>query len=347
MMILFFAEVLLPLLLLLHVVAVARVSSFQPSCTSTPTSTSSRYRYNYGISVSQLPSEVQHQQQQQRQQKQQHSSWMQQARQLYEYQKLHGHTNVPKRSLEHPSLANWVSKQRQEYKRYHHHDRISQPSCALTERRIAILEQMGFVWDAAAASSSINNNTKTNNNNQDEQVIIWWTRFKEVKEYVREHEYSKLAYLPRQTRMGLWLDRQRRRYLTHQHQHQQTQSATASSSSSSLNNLTQDQLDALTQLDPDWWMTRRQWQWELRFRQLCEYAEAHKGDCCVPISYAANQSLAHWVSTQRKQYKKQNRNNNNASSSDYWTDYRWQRLNAIGFVWNAAQQRDQHWDDDA
>jgi hypothetical protein len=91
--------------------------------------------------------------------------------------------------------------------------------------------------------------------------------------------------------------------------------------------LSDEQIKSLKELDTDWWMTNRLWQWETRYRELTDYAKAHK-DCCVPISHS-NKQLAHFVSNQRKQYnlKKQGRPSN-------LTDYRMKRLEAIGFVWN-------------
>jgi hypothetical protein len=55
---------------------------------------------------------------------------------------------------------------------------------------------------------------------------------------------------------GIWLDRQRQLY-----RHKESESTT----------LTLEQIHALTQLHPDWWMTPREYQWECRYRELWEY----------------------------------------------------------------------------
>jgi hypothetical protein len=87
------------------------------------------------------------------------------------------------------------------------------------------------------------------------------------------------------------------------------------------------QSEALSAIDPDWWKTQRQIQWDVRYCQLQVYQAEH-GDCCVPISYA-NKQLAHWVHNQRKQY-----NLRRSSKASDLTTERLQRLRDIGFVWN-------------
>ena len=53
-------------------------------------------------------------------------------------------------------------------------------------------------------------------------------------------------------------------------------------------------------IDPNWWKSARQRQWEARCKELIAYREKH-GDCCVPINYE-NKKLANWVSNNRKNY---------------------------------------------
>ena len=86
--------------------------------------------------------------------------------------------------------------------------------------------------------------------------------------------------------------------------------------------------DALKSFDADWHMTRREAQWERRYRELSDYKRRH-GDCCVPVSYGENRKLAHWVSNQRKQWNLRRRNR-----PSHLTRRREERLDALGFVWN-------------
>lgn len=277
--------------------------------------------------------------------------WMERARQLYQFQRLHGHVLVPKRYAANPPLGNWVNKMRQEYRRY----KTGQTPCALTERRIAILNQMNFAWEYSSScvqphqknasetaqvvssrGSKMCTRSDARQQEQQESEREWWSRWNELKVYVTEqqqisngssssHASTKLAFIPRQTRLGLWLDRQRGLHRMHDNDGTRTNKNTTTAAT-----LSDDRVAALASLDPDWWMTRRQWQWEQRYRELQAYAAAHGGDCRVPITYAANQPLAHWVSTQRKQY-----NRKMAGKSSDLTEYRYQRLEAMGFVWSA------------
>ena len=89
------------------------------------------------------------------------------------------------------------------------------------------------------------------------------------------------------------------------------------------------------------WSTRdpRHVPWEVRFQQLLEY-KRENGDCLVPIGHKVNPKLSNWVSTQRQEYKLFLR-----GKSSRITKNRIQRLNDIGFVWEAhrgTKGRKQH-----
>jgi Helicase associated domain len=236
--------------------------------------------------------------------------WIERARQLYEFQQQHGHSLVPRRCKENPALGNWVNKQRQQYRNY----QAGTKPCSLTETRIDILNQMNFCWD-----------TTTTKNNEKGDQQHWWSCLEELRSWYLHLndgvQSTSLVHVPRQTKLGVWLDRQRKTYLDGKYNH-------GTSTDSLQEQLSEKQIASLSDIDPDWWMTRRQWQWETRYRELQDYASCH-GDCCVPISYANNKLLANWVSNQRKQY-----NLRAAGKLSDLTDDRFQRLKAIGFVWN-------------
>lgn len=59
--------------------------------------------------------------------------WMNRYKELIEYKKEHGSTLVPQRYKKNPKLGKWVTHQR---------------SSCLTEERKALLDEIGFVWDA-------------------------------------------------------------------------------------------------------------------------------------------------------------------------------------------------------
>uniref|UniRef100_A0A7S3LBB6 Helicase-associated domain-containing protein n=1 Tax=Amphora coffeiformis TaxID=265554 RepID=A0A7S3LBB6_9STRA len=68
-------------------------------------------------------------------------SWENRYRQLQEFYAEHGHSNVPEHYPDNPSLGKWCSNQRTYYSR-----RCRGEMSSLTEERIQLLEDLGFVW---------------------------------------------------------------------------------------------------------------------------------------------------------------------------------------------------------
>jgi Helicase associated domain len=232
--------------------------------------------------------------------------WDERYRQLSEFRQVHGHAMVPKRYKANPSLGNWVSKQRQHYHNY----LTGTKPCSLTNRRIALLNQLQFCWNATLLHSY---ETKRERDHEK-----WWAYFEELSSFCAQNQTQ---LLPRNTRLGIWLNRQRKVYLL------QNQLPMNQECHNECSVLSEEQILSLTNLDPDWWMTRRQWQWVERFRDLQRFATLH-GHCCVPISFS-DKPLAHWVSNQRKQF-----NLREAGKPSELTPSRIQKLESIGFVWN-------------
>jgi Helicase associated domain len=253
--------------------------------------------------------------------------WTERFRQLQEFKDRHGHTLVPKRYKENPSLGNWVNKQRQQYRNF----LSGAKPCSLTDRRIEQLKLINFCWNATVTSSS---SLGRNSAPSKDTMGQWWVQFEELRDYCLATKDSIrsgdgfLVNFPRQTRLSLWVDRQRRVYHGSRSIPSETNRDGKLSTIDDTEVLSKGQVDALSSIDPSWWMTRRQWQWECRLRELHDYARRH-GHCCVPISFTENKLLAHWVSNQRKQY-----NLKKAGLPTDLTDDRFQRLEAIGFVWN-------------
>jgi hypothetical protein len=258
------------------------------------------------------------------------ASWMDRVQELQEYRSTHGNTLVPKRYKENPALGNWVNKQRQSYRKFL---RDEQP-CSLTSQRIGILNSVGFCWDASnvtAAASTITTAT-TQDGESTGGDDAWWSRLRELEHYLDADNSGKsidvtyVANIPRHDHdeasqppphMRAWIREQRSDY--------------------QMNLLSVQQSEALSAIDPDWWKSQRQVQWDVRYHQLQVYKQEH-GDCCVPISYA-NKQLANWVHNQRKQYNLRQ----TGKASDLTTE-RLQRLQEIGFVWNRWEYEfEKHW----
>jgi hypothetical protein len=238
------------------------------------------------------------------------ASWMDRVQQLQAYKATHGNALVPKRYKENPTLGNWVNKQRQNYRKF---QRSEQP-CSLTSQHVDILNSVGFCWDASNVTTAV----------ATADDVAWWSRLKEFERYMtsidngKNNDVACLENFPCHdsnessppTHVRAWIREQRRDYQV-----------------VNGGQLSVQQSEALSAIDPDWWKNKRQVQWDVRYRQLQVYKKEY-GDCCVPISYA-NKQLANWVHNQRKQYNLRRQ----GKASDLTTE-RLQRLQEIGFVWN-------------
>jgi hypothetical protein len=68
--------------------------------------------------------------------------------------------------------------------------------------------------------------------------------------------------------------------------------------------------------------------WEFRLSELADYCKEH-GHCNVPSSYSENVSLGHWVTTQRREYRRLRREGKTSPT----TTIRIQELESLGFEW--------------
>jgi len=88
--------------------------------------------------------------------------------------------------------------------------------------------------------------------------------------------------------------------------------------------------------------------WDDMFQRLVTYKKEHNETTNVPRNYGADPKLANWVNTQRKNYPTKNKNKTITTATTAATtttinaddDERNNRLESIGFIWNAL---DAHW----
>jgi hypothetical protein len=87
--------------------------------------------------------------------------------------------------------------------------------------------------------------------------------------------------------------------------------------------LQQDQIDRLNAISFNWDKldASRDKHWDIQFERLCDYKRT-LGDCKVPITYDADPTLARWVATQRKLYRKRT-----------LLQDREERLDNLGMIW--------------
>ena len=65
------------------------------------------------------------------------ASWQDKYQELIQYKRVKGNTNVSKRYPENTSLGLWVMRQR-----------TAKKNGLLSEERIELLDEIGFIWDA-------------------------------------------------------------------------------------------------------------------------------------------------------------------------------------------------------
>ena len=115
-------------------------------------------------------------------------SWMEKYEELLDFRLSSGHCLVPNQYPANPSLAEWVKRQRYQYKL----KGIGKHSSMIDDRVVA-LEKLGFVWNSHDA--------------------VWEERLKELKQYKNlfgnTNVPSKYESNPQ---LAIWIKRQRRQY---------------------------------------------------------------------------------------------------------------------------------------
>lgn len=173
------------------------------------------------------------------------SSWMDRFQELLEFKTAHGHARVPKRYD--GGLGVWVNHQRQRRHR-------------LDEGRIVRLDAIGFCWDAAEDKVA-------------KERQHWWERFRQLQDvYMNSSSSSSTTTTsaahspvePLSPSQAEWLRRQRNEYVDFYRLRY-----------SSSCRLDRSQIGALNELDPSWWKTAREREWDVRCQELLEYRNEH------------------------------------------------------------------------
>jgi len=188
-------------------------------------------------------------------------SWDELFESLKDFQKTHGHCQVPLRYVD-TGLGLWVSKLKNE----------KRPE--LTEVQARKLEDIGFDWE-----------TKRQ---KDER--IWKTKCAELKEYVLEHKTFKVNF---KTHKALYA------WTTHQRA-LQSKDKLKEDRKAALDEIgfdwkTPEEISRAKERKPCKSANDR---WYKTFQKLLTFKEEH-GHCIVPTHYAKDRQLASWVHRQR------------------------------------------------
>ncbi|KAK1748149.1 helicase-associated domain-containing protein [Skeletonema marinoi] len=225
---------------------------------------------------------------------------------LIEYKRVNGHCNVPQNYQANEALANWVKKQRADYKKF-----VADNTSFMTQDKITRLDSLGFQWNGREAI-------------EDEK---WNTRYEDLQEYKRVNGHCNVPqnYQANEA-LANWVMHQRAGY----------KKFVADNTSY----MTQDKITRLDSLGFEWngREAAGDEQWNTRYEDLQEYKRVN-GHCNVPQNYQANEALAKWVKKQRAEYKKFV-----ADNTSYMTQDKITRLDSLGFQWNGREAiEDEKW----
>ena len=214
------------------------------------------------------------------------ASWLEMYGDLVKYNAAKGDCNVPQVYALNPKLGRWVFSQREAYHK---------KKKAMTPKRIAKLDKIGFEWDR----SHVKLFQRNLRNDED-----WNARYKDLIEYKRRNGNCNVPKrYPANPKLGRWVGNQRtkRSKLTPAQVQKLEDIGFVWDASSMRSNKANDE------------------KWNARYKDLIEYREKH-GDCNVPTQYPDNPALGRWVNTQRTNRAKMK-------------PERVQKLEDMGFVW--------------
>lgn len=197
------------------------------------------------------------------------TQWQQWLDDLMHYRaKNNGDCNVLLKFPEHPSLGNFVNRQRVEYKKM----RQGKPS-AMTNSKIQDLERVGFVWSVREGGHS-----------------SWDERLAELVAYQREQGHTLVPKkYPQNPPLGYWVNEQRFQYQRY-----------INGKSSTMNKKRQESLNSI---NFKWSVRESPREFSEWIKLLKEY-KSQTGNCNVPLKYEQDVSLGAFVNNARTQYKK-------------------------------------------
>ena len=115
-------------------------------------------------------------------------SWMEKYEELLDFRLKSGHCLVPNQYSENPSLAEWVKRQRYQYKL-----KGMGKHSSMSDDRVIALEKLGFVWNSHDA--------------------VWEERLKELKLYKNVFGNTNVpSKYEANPQLAIWIKRQRRQF---------------------------------------------------------------------------------------------------------------------------------------
>ena len=129
---------------------------------------------------------------------------MQRYAELVEFHRQHGHSLVPNNYKENPSLAEWVKRQRYQYKR----KTLGAHNSMMPDERMKKLEKLGFVWSShdqmweehisnLKIYMEIHGDCNVPNNYPPDPALSTWVKVRNVEKLVQNAN-------PSRRRMSSW-----------------------------------------------------------------------------------------------------------------------------------------------
>jgi hypothetical protein len=163
------------------------------------------------------------------------AAWEDRLSELVDYRKIHGHCNVPENYSENTTLANWVKKQRCQYRLH-----LEGMTSNMTTYRIQELESLGFECDSRSAT--------------------WEERLSELADYCRIYGHCNVpSSHSENTKLGHWVRTQRKQYKLHL--------------KGKSSHMTTFRIQALGSFGFEWEICHTAW--EDRLKELADYCKIH------------------------------------------------------------------------
>ena len=217
------------------------------------------------------------------------------------------------------TLAKFVTSMRSQYKRF-----VQGKLCSLTEDRIRLLNDEGFVWELRKRRKNRNSagNIPTIGGVSASSAIPWEQYFEALLAYKEKYGDCLVPQnFAGNPQLGKWVSNQRTAHKLLQEGKKST--------------LMNERVNALENAGFCWSAfsgSYKSYKWDENFKALKEYREKH-GNCNVPHNFKEKPELGKFVSYQRSAYKMYSK-----GMKSKLTDTRVSALETIGFKWVAEKQ---------
>jgi superfamily II DNA or RNA helicase len=265
-------------------------------------------------------------------------AWGNQFQKLKSYKKEHGDCLVPQ-AWKDKQLGSWVTTQR-----------LKKNKGELGETKIALLDDIGFVWDTKkhlwdlqiqklVAYKEEHGDCLVRSSWHDKKLGRWVNRLRDSKrngsldtKKIRELDGIGFNWNPRNYDEAWETQFQKLKEFQKQYGHCRVPTSwddrlnrwvLTNRQSKKKGELSTERLDRLKQLGFIW--EAHQQTWETQFEKLLTYRKEH-GDCLLPDKWVTDKTLANWVGNQRQRRKNETINGD-----------RIRRLDEIGFVWEVKK----------